>query len=256
MEVMYLALFFIIGACMGSFYTVVGLRIPRNESFLLSRSRCDECKHQLSFIDMIPIVSFILQRGRCRYCKSKIDKTSTYVEFFTGILFMVSYYSYGFSYDLLIALGIISLLMIVLVSDLIYLIIPDKVLIFFSIYFITIQLIKEGLIFTISHIFVGVFLFLVMYLIMFFGNKAFKKESMGGGDVKLMFLFGLVLDPLIGTLTIFLASLFALPMSVLLFVSNKEKVIPFGPFLLISFLFMYFAKIDSTSIINWLGFYF
>lgn len=254
MEVIYLVLFFIIGACMGSFYTVVGLRVPKGEKFAFSRSRCDDCKHPLSFFDMIPIISFIIQKGRCRYCKSRIDKTSTYIELFSAILFMVSYYSYGFSYDLLIAIGIISLLMIVLVSDLTYLIIPDKILIFFSIYFIIIQLIKEGLAFAISHIFVGLFLFIVMFLIMILGNRAFKKESMGGGDVKLMFIFGLVLDPLLGTLTIFLASLFALPMSIVLLISNKEKVIPFGPFLLIAFLFMFFAKIDSTSIINWLGF--
>ncbi len=167
---------------------------------------------------------------------------------------MVSYYSYGFSLDLGIALGIISLLMIVLVSDLVYLMIPDSVLIFFSIYFYIFQILKLGLLNASLHILVGLFLFFVMYLIIVLGNHAFKKESMGGGDVKLMFLFGLLLDPLIGSLTIFLASLFALPMSIFLYISNREKVIPFGPFLLIAFAFMYFTKIDSTSIIHWLGF--
>lgn len=239
---------------MGSFYTVVGLRIPKNESFLLSRSRCDECKHELSLLDMIPIFSYLFLRGKCRYCHVDIDKTSTYVELFTGILFAVSYYSYGFTFDLPIALGIVSLLMIVLVSDLTYLIIPDSILIFFSIYFLIFQLINIGLKETLIHVLVGFFLFFVMYLIMIVGNRAFKRESMGGGDVKLMFIFGLILDPLLGTLTIFLGSFFALPMSLFLYFSNKEKVIPFGPFLLIAFAFMYFVKIDSIDIIHWLGF--
>lgn len=239
---------------MGSFYTVIGLRVPKGESFLLSRSRCDECKHELSPLDLIPILSYLFLRGKCRYCQANIDKTSTYVELFTGILFAVSYYSYGFTIDLAIALGIVSLLMIVLVSDLTYLIIPDSVLVFFSIYFLIFQFIKLGLKETFIHVLVGIFLFFVMYLIMIMGNRAFQKESMGGGDVKLMFIFGLILDPLLGTLTIFLGSFFALPMSLFLYFSNREKVIPFGPFLLIAFAFMYFVKIDSMDIIHWLGF--
>lgn len=254
MEIIYCILFFILGLCMGSFYTVIGLRVPKGESFLLSRSRCDECKHELSPLDLIPILSYLFLRGKCRYCQANIDKTSTYVELFTGILFAVSYYSYGFTIDLAIALGIVSLLMIVLVSDLTYLIIPDSVLVFFSIYFLIFQFIKLGLKETFIHVLVGIFLFFVMYLIMIMGNRAFQKESMGGGDVKLMFIFGLILDPLLGTLTIFLGSFFALPMSLFLYFSNREKVIPFGPFLLIAFAFMYFVKIDSMDIIHWLGF--
>ena len=65
-------------------------------------------------------------------------------------------------------------------------------------------------------------------------NKIFKKESMGGGDVKMMFLFGLIFDPLLGVLIIFLGSIFALPMALYLFFSKQEKVIPFGPFLCVS----------------------
>lgn len=253
MEIFYIILFFIIGTYMGSFYTVIGLRLPKGESFLISRSKCDQCKCELSLLEMIPIVSYFLLGRKCKHCKAKIDSLSTYIEFFTGVLFAVSYYSFSFTPELLIALGIVSLLIIVIVTDLQYLIIPDELLIFFSIYFIVVQLVSTGLKNTLIHIGTGIFLFLVMYLIMLLGNKLFKKESMGGGDVKLMFLFGLVLDPLLGTLSIFLGSLFALPMSLFLYYSDKEKVIPFGPFLLMAFAFMYFAKIDSASIINWLG---
>ena len=253
MEIFYLIVFFIIGIYFGSFFTVVGLRLPKHENFIISRSRCDECGHELSLLEMVPILSYFLLGRKCRYCKSKIDPLSTYIEFFTGILFSVAYYSFSFSLDLVIALGIISLLVIILVSDLNYLIIPDEILIFFSIYFIIVQLFRVGLLETIYHIGIGIFLFVVMYLIMLLGNKIFKKETLGGGDVKLMFLFGLVLDPLLGVLTIFLGSFFAFPMSLFLYFSNHEKVVPFGPFLLLAFAFMYFVKLNPTDIINWLN---
>ncbi len=252
-SIMYYVLFFILGTYMGSFYTVVGLRLPKNEPFILARSKCDECKHTLSLLDMIPLLSYIFLRGRCRYCKSKIDILSTYIEFFTGLLFLVAYYSFGISVELLLAIGVVSLLVIIIVSDLTYLIIPDEVLIFFGIYFIIIQFLLSGISGVLYHLGVGLFLFVIMYLIMIVGNKVFKKESMGGGDVKMMFIFGLVLDPLLGALTIFLGSLFALPISIGLYLSKNEKVIPFGPFLLLGFAFIFFTKITSVDIIRWLG---
>ena len=89
---------------MGSFYTVIGLRLPKHENFLTDRSHCDKCQHNLSLLDMIPLLSYLFLKGRCRYCKAKINELSTYMEFFTGVLFSLSFYVFGFSYELLIAL--------------------------------------------------------------------------------------------------------------------------------------------------------
>lgn len=254
MEFLYLIIFFILGTLMGSFYTVVGLRLPKGENFTTTRSHCDNCHHELKLTEMVPLFSYIFQQGKCRYCHSKIDVLSPYMEFFTGILFAVAYYSFGFSYELLLALGIVSLLMIIVVSDLTYLIIPDEVLIFFGIYFTIIQFLRLGWKGCLYHLACGAFLFFIMYLIMLIGNHFLKKESLGGGDIKMMFLFGIVLDPLLGALSIFLGSLFALPMSFALLIKQKEKVIPFGPFLLLACTFLYFTKITSPMILKWFGF--
>lgn len=254
MNTIYIIIFFILGTVMGSFYTVVGLRLSKHENFINSHSHCDNCGHTLSLYEMIPILSFLFQRGRCRHCNKKIDSLSTYMELFTGILFAVSFYSFSFSYELLIALGITSMLIIIAVSDLTYLVIPDEILIFFSIYFIIINILNLGFYKAILSIGNGIFLFLIMYLIMLFGNKILKKESLGGGDIKMMFVFGLVLDPLLGVLSIFLGSLIALPVSFLLLLKNKEKVIPFGPFLLIAINLIYFTKVTSEAIIKWITF--
>lgn len=252
MNILYLIIFFILGAHMGSFLTVIGLRLPKKENFTTTHSHCDRCGHILGMTEMIPILSYLFQKGRCRHCGEKIDILSTYIELFTGALFAVAYYAFGFSYELLIALGIVSLLMIVVVSDITYLIIPDEVLVFFSVYFIIIQILNLGVLGAGKQLLSGLFLFGIMYLIMIIGNKTLKKESLGGGDIKMMFVFGLVLDPLLGALSIFLASLIALPISLVLLKKQSERVIPFGPFLLIALTFIYFAGITTPLVLSWL----
>ena len=95
-------------------------------------------------------------------------------------------------------------------------------------------------------------MFSLMYLIMLLGNFLFKKETLGGGDIKLMFVIGLVLHPLLSLFVIFFGSLLALPVSLIILWKTKRNLVPFGPFLLISFAFIYFTKIDFNMIINFI----
>ena len=252
MKLFYLITFFILGTFFGSFYTVIGLRLPKHLSFIKGRSHCDKCGHELSLLDMVPFISYIALRGKCRYCHNSISPTSTYMELFCGILFALAYYAFGFHYELLIALGIISLLIILSVSDLTYLVIPDEVLIFFSGYFIIVNTLNHGVRYAIMYILSGFLLFSIMYIIMLLGNFIFKKETLGGGDIKLMFVIGLVLHPFFGLVLIFIASFIALPVSFILFYRKKQNLIPFGPFLLISFMLIYFTKIDINMVIDFI----
>lgn len=248
----YLIIFFILGLLMGSFFTVIGLRLPKHENFITNRSYCDKCHHELSMLDMVPIISYLFLGRRCRYCRCKIDDTSTYMEFFTGVLFALSYYVFGFSYELLIALGIVSMLIIVSVSDISYLIIPDELLIFFSGYFIILNCLRDGVLNSLFSILSGISLFGIMYLIMLFGNLLFKKECLGGGDIKMMFVFGLVVHPVLGLIIIFIGSVLALPVSIFLLYKRNEKLVPFGPFLLISFAFVFFTKINFSMVLDFI----
>ncbi len=252
MTITYTIIFFILGTAFGSFFTVIGLRLPKKEDFIKTRSHCDKCKHELSMLDMIPVLSYLFLKGRCRYCKAKIDNLSTYMELFTGILFALSYYIFGISYELGIALGIISLLIILSVSDITYYIIPDEVLIFFSGYFIIINTLWKGLPSALLYIGSGIALFTFMYMIMMLGNFLFKKESLGGGDIKLMFVIGQILNPFLGIVLIFIASFIALPISFLILWKKHQNLVPFGPFLLISFTFLFFTQINMNMIIDWI----
>ena len=85
-----------------------------------------------------------------------------------------------------------------------------------------------------------------------FGSFLFKKEAMGGADVKLMFIVGLCLEPFLALLVIIIASMIALPISLVLLVKEKEHAIPFGPFILIGLLVVFFTKLNSAEIIKFL----
>lgn len=252
MNILYLIIFFVLGTLMGSFYTVIGLRLPNKEDFIKTKSHCDNCKHNLSLIDMVPIISYLFLRGKCRYCHEKVSNMSTLMELFTGILFSLSFYLFGFSFNLLIALGIVSLLIIISVSDITYYIIPDQVLIFFSGYFIIINAISGGVIYSLKSILSGIIMFSFMYLVMIIGNFLFKKESLGGGDVIIMFIVGILIHPILGIFSVFISSFLALPVSFLILKVKKQNLIPFGPFLIIGLMFIYFTKLDIETFINFI----
>ena len=252
MEKIYLIVFFIFGAIISSFLCVIGFRLPQKIGFVKGSSRCDNCHHKLYFYEKIPILSYIIQSGNCRYCKNKISIIIPVCEILGATLFSMAFYRFGFSYNLIVALLIASLFIIVLVTDTRYFIIPDSILIIFSILLIIVQFFNVGPKQLLIHILTGIGLFLVMYLIMIFGEKIFKKESLGGADVKLLFLFGLVLDPMMGIVTIFLASIVALPVSLIVLVKNKTNMIPFGPFLISALIFLFYSSITMNQIIHFL----
>lgn len=250
MTIYYAIIMFIFGACFGSFYNVVGYRVPRGMSIVKPQSHCTTCNHSLNVLDLFPIISYIFLRGKCRYCKSKVNLFYPLFETITGLLFMICYLKYGFSYELIIALVFISMSLIIIISDYQTMIIPDSVLIISSILIIITDIFGIGLMKTGSAIINGLIAFALMYLLKLFGDLLFKKESMGGGDIKLMFIIGLVLGWGLGLINIFVASVIALPISCIILYKNADHVIPFGPFLALGSMILLLSKVDINWIIN------
>lgn len=250
MTTYYAVMMFIFGACFGSFYNVVGYRVPRGMSIIKPNSHCTTCNHELNILDLFPIISYILLKGRCRYCKAKVGIFYPFFETMTGLLFTVCYLKYGFSYNLLIALVFISMSLIIIISDYQTMIIPDSVLIVSSILIIVIDIFNVGLMKTGMHIIDGVIALAIMYLLKLFGDMLFKKESMGGGDIKLMFVFGLVLGWPTALLSIFASSFIGLPVSMVMVAKSDSHEIPWGPFLTIAAIILLLAGIDMNLIID------
>lgn len=249
---MYYLILFIIGMNLGSFYNVVGYRLPKGESIMFPSSHCPICKHKLSFFELIPVISYIFQKGKCKNCSTKISLFYPIFELLTGFLFMLSLYIFGFSIELLIALTFVSMILIIIISDFLYFIIPDEVLIFSLILLIIEFFFLKGFNGVLYALLNGLIAFTIMFLLKKLGDFLFKKESMGGGDIKLLFVIGFVLGYEMAILAIFIGSFIGYPVS-LLFLLKEEDIIPFGPFLSIGALIIFFSKLDLNMLLKILG---
>ena len=237
-------LIFLIGLCLGSFYLVVGKRLPKRLNAINDRSKCDSCGHVLAWYDLIPIFSFVILKGKCRYCHKKISLLNPLVEICMGILFVYAYLHYQTGYEMYMFMITSSLMMIIFISDFSYFIILDSPLVIGGILIIILKLMNFGLKETGLSILSGIILFLCMLFIKFIGDKIFKRESLGGGDIKFSFIIGLVLGYRLGLCTLILSTFLALPYSFAALMLKKNNEVPYGPFLASS-LFLVFAFTDK-----------
>lgn len=237
---------FILGTILGSFYLVVGTRLPLNEDIIFSRSRCDTCKKELKWYNLIPLISYIIQKGKCSNCKSKINSEHFWVELITGFLFLLSYLYFPFGEEFLISLIIVSLMVIIFISDFKYMIILDSSLIISGVLIIIIKIIYSGFKAGIFSILSGISMFLIMLLIEEIGSFILKKESLGGGDIKLCFIIGLCLDIKLALVALVLSSFLALPYAFASLHLKNRHEFPYGPFL-VGALFIVYFHIDKFS---------
>lgn len=235
---------------MGSFFHVVATRMSNDESIIAPSSHCHICDHKLKWYELIPIVSYIIQGGKCRKCGSYLPLSYLVIEIVTGILYAVCYHEYGLSPELIISVIFISILIIVIVSDIEYMIILDEVLVFGSVITIIFYLILYGLDVTVYHVLDAALAFVAMYSLKLLGDFIFKKESLGGGDIKLMFFFGLVIGLPLSVITIFVATFIAFPIALFVLFSRRDNMIPFGPFLSMAAILILISRINIDDIVN------
>ncbi|MFB1099140.1 A24 family peptidase [Terribacillus sp. JSM ZJ617] len=237
MSVFFLIYFVVLGALFGSFYNVVGMRILEERMFKAERSICPDCKQQIKPYDLIPIISYLVLHGKCRNCKQNISLIYPLNELATGLLFGYSYYLFGIGWDLGLALLLVSIGAILFVTDMRFLLIPNKVLLFFLPLFIVLRFITpldpwwDSII---GSAFAFILLFLVILL---------SRGGMGGGDLKLFVLLGYILGWKGILLTFVFASILGAIISIFLLYINvikRNQLIPFGPYILAAALFSYF----------------
>lgn len=243
---------FILGTIMGSFYLVLATRLPKGEDIVKSRSRCDNCKYVLKWYNLVPILSFMFQRGKCTKCGKKISSEHFFVEIFTGLLFFLTSIYFPLGYNYFVGLIVVSLMIIIFISDFKFMIILDSPLIVSIILVVILKLIYFDFKTMLYSVISGLILFLVMLLIEKLGTLILKKDSLGGGDIKFAFLMGLILDLKLGIVALVLSTFLALPYALASVKVMKKHEFPYGPFLAGSLFIVFFHFDKFTNLINFL----
>lgn len=237
------------GAAMGSFLNCAAWRIAHGESFLRGRSHCPACGHTLGVLDLIPVVSYLALRGKCRYCGSKVSARYVLTELAFAVLTVLCVLRFGLTvvcfrnYIFFCCLFCLSLV------DLEIYEIPDGCLILSALaWFAAIPWYDTmGWKQTLWRIAFGVLLgggMLALSLVM---DHILKRESLGGGDIKLFVLVGLYLGA-IGSLFAVLLSCIVGILFALAGRRGRGEPFPFGPAIAASTAFM---LLFGTPLVLW-----
>lgn len=232
-------LVFIFGLCIGSFLGVCIVRLPKGEeSVVTGRSHCPHCKKTIPWYDNLPLLSFLLLRGRCRHCGGSISWFYPVIEVVSGILFVVMYAFFGLGVSLLFYSYLGFSLLVATCVDLEHQMIPDEVNFLGIIVGLTASYFfpelhgewdrRLGLADSALGMLMGIAL---IYGIAVLGRILFRKESMGGGDLKLLAMIGTFLGFKKVAIAFFLAPFFATPIGLVLKFKKKQEIMPYGPYL-------------------------
>ncbi|MGM0967849.1 MAG: prepilin peptidase [Bacillota bacterium] len=179
---------FLAGITMGSFFHLVGERLPVKRSIIFPRSHCTACKQPLSLHEMVPLVSYAVWKGSCKHCGIRLPKLYPMVELLTGGLFLFIYRIAGVSFESLFLVILCSLFVIAVVSDLLYMRVPNELFLFFFPLFVIYRTLEPLLIWWEGAA------SLIFCILLFSSLDYFKPNSMGGADMKLFsvlaFCFG------------------------------------------------------------------
>ena len=182
----------LLGACTGSFLGCLAWRTVHGESVLRGRSHCDVCGHTLGVRDLVPVFSYLFSGGKCRYCGAKLSARHVWGEAVSAAVFVTLLLRYDISLQTLEGWLLACVLLACAFADLEGYIIPDRFIAAGVVLFAVTLLIEpepfrrlaDGLLGGVGV--GGGLLLLSLYM-----DKRLKRETLGGGDIKLLFLTGL-----------------------------------------------------------------
>lgn len=224
----------LLGLAVGSFLNVLIYRLPRNKKIVFERSACPKCGKPIPFYHNIPLLSFIILGGKCRDCKARISLRYPLVEFLNAAAYIYFLYMDGITAAWLAHAYLASSLIVIIFIDLEFQIIPDKITLpgmvlglIASLFVSPPGIVNAAIGFVVG----GGALLALAYL----GEWLFKKEAMGGGDIKMAAMLGAFVGWQKVLLIFVGGAVIGMVVSIIwMLVSKKvrsERIIPFGPFL-------------------------
>ena len=237
------------GAVMGSFLNCAAFRIVRGESFLKGRSRCPACGHELTALELVPVLSWAFQRGRCRACGAKVSVRYPLTELGFALVTVLCLLRFDLTPLCLRNFLFLCVLFLLTLTDLEDMTIPDGC----HIAAILVWMAALPFLFTgwgdVMRSLLAAVVFggglLGISLVM---DKVLGRDSMGGGDIKLFAVVGLYLG-IVGTLFALLAAcVLGLAMNAALKRRDGDRAFPFGPAIALSAALM---LLYGEPLINW-----
>ncbi len=217
------------GALFGSFLNVCIVRLPLDQSIVYPSSRCPRCGAGIAWFDNVPILSWLVLRGRCRRCGEPISIQYPLVEAAVALLWAAAAWHYGPTLTALAAAVFGTILLGIAVTDARHYLIPNEYT--WGGLVIGLALAFRGGVPGVLQALMGAALgFGLLWFIAWAGERAFKKEAMGGGDIKMMTMVGAFVGWKGVLLTLFggalLGTIVFVPLSL-----RKRRLVPFGVFL-------------------------
>ena len=252
MTYLFIVIFGLIG---GSFLNVLLFRLGKKDGLFLGRSECPKCLVRLKWYDLIPIFSYFQLKGKCRYCGKKISTIYPIVEAITATFFLLFFINNGIvlNIDTVFWLIILFFLVSIIFFDILYFIIPDKIVFPLILLTISYNWFYRSIEFNnmlLSGFVLGAF-FAIIYMLS-------KGRWIGLGDAKLVFLMGLLFGYPFGfwvlVVSVWIAAIWGITL-IILKKATIKTALPFGTFLsVVSILFIIFENIvrNEFQIIYWI----
>ena len=234
---------FLYGIVIGSFLNVLIYRLPKKENIVTTRSHCMNCGYQLKWYDLVPIFSFLALGGRCRKCKTRISVQYPIIEALNGILYLIIFIRFGMSVDSLLYCLLFSALLTLSVIDFRTYEIPVGI----NVFILLLGLVRvvtdwsNWSDYLIGFLAVSIFLYLI-YIVT-------HGRGIGGGDVKLMAVCGLVIGWKLILLGFFLGCIIgSICHLIRMKVSDADHVLAMGPYLSVGVMI---AALFGNQMIHW-----
>ncbi|MFB6225931.1 MAG: A24 family peptidase [Candidatus Paceibacteria bacterium] len=249
MDIWWLLLSFILGAGFGSFLNVLVYRSKEEVSLFSPGSFCPNCEESLAWYHNIPILSFLFLGGKCAYCKEEIAWQYFLVELWLALVFLFIWTVRGFEPEIALVVRdwfVVFVLTFIFVYDLRFQRILDRITIPAIILLFAVNGLMgwvEPLSMIWGALAAGGF-FLLQYLIS-------RGRWIGGGDIRLGVLMGVVLGWPKVLLALFLAYVIGAVVSIILIIFKSKQFTsktPFGVYLSLgTFIVLFFYD----QIVSW-----
>lgn len=229
----------LLGLFMGSALNCLSYRMAHKKKWSNGRSECPACRHTLKTLDLVPLFSWLFLKGKCRYCGTKISIRYPLSEALLALIYVSLLWKFGLSLQLVSTMIFCSCLFCLSLVDLDTQIIPDRFLVIPAVVRIAQLFIEQDITDALIALIPAVALggsILILSLIM---DKILKKDTMGGGDIKLLAVLGLFLSGpstyvAEGLLLLLAAAVIGIVMGAILTKADTDAIFPFGPALALS----------------------